>query len=41
MKSNDTQEVYDENLKVPNVMIKSDKVFYDNPRSIADKVKLF
>ena len=41
MKSNDTQEVYDENLKVPNVMINSDKVFYDNPRSIADKVNLF
>ncbi len=41
MKANDTQEVYDENFKVPNVMILADKVFYDNPRSIGDKVYFF
>jgi hypothetical protein len=31
-------EVYDNNLKVPNAIVNSERVFYDNQRSVIEKV---
>ena len=31
-------EVYDNNLKVPSALVSSERVFFDNQRSITEKV---